>query len=120
MIEIDPPDETSRRLWHAVGEHVELLPPDWTLVGGLMVQLHALEHDVPDVRVTVDIDVLGQARPPGPLQAIDRALVDAGFQSPPAGSRQLRVPLRAQRAHRRRARARGHPPTAHDRCASRS
>lgn len=42
MIEIDPPDEASRRLWHAVGELAERLPPDWILVGGLMVQLHAL------------------------------------------------------------------------------
>ena len=83
MIEIDPPDEQSRRLWHAVGELAELLPEDWTLVGGLMVQLHAFEHDVLDVRVTADIDVLGQARPPGPLQAIDRALIDAGFEAHP-------------------------------------
>ena len=83
MIEIDPPDEASRRLWHAVSDLVELLPQDWTLVGGLMVQLHAFEHGVPDVRVTVDIDVLGQARPPGPLQAIDRALIDAGFDAHP-------------------------------------
>jgi hypothetical protein len=83
MIEIDPPDGASRRLWHAVGELAELLPSEWTLVGGLMVQLHALEHDVPDVRVTVDIDVLGQARPPGALQAIDRALLDGGFQAHP-------------------------------------
>lgn len=83
MIEIDPPDEASRRLWHAVGELTELLPKHWTLVGGLMVQLHALEHDIPDVRVTVDIDVLAEARPPGPLQAIDRALIDAGFQAHP-------------------------------------
>ena len=56
MIEIDPPDEASRRLWHAVSDLVELLPQDWTLVGGLMVQLHAFEHGVPDVRVTFDID----------------------------------------------------------------
>ena len=83
MIEIDPPDETSRRLWHAVGELAALLPKDWTLVGGLMVQLHALEHDIADVRVTVDIDVLGEARPPGSLQAIDRALIDAGFRAHP-------------------------------------
>ena len=83
VIEIAPPDEASRRLWHAVGDLAELLPRDWTLVGGLMVQLHALEHNVPDVRVTVDIDVLGQARPPGPLQAIDRALIDAGFDAHP-------------------------------------
>ena len=28
-----------------------------------MVQLHAIEHGVSDVRPTVDIDLLGQARP---------------------------------------------------------
>jgi hypothetical protein len=78
MIDVDPPDEASRRLWHAVGDLAELLPKNWTLVGGLMVQLRALENDVPDVRVTVDIDVLGEARPPGPLQSIDRALLDGG------------------------------------------
>jgi hypothetical protein len=83
MIELDPPDPESRRLWAAVGELAELLPPEWTLVGGLMVQLHALEHDMDDVRVTVDIDVLGEARPPGPLQAIDQALVGAGFEHHP-------------------------------------
>jgi hypothetical protein len=83
MIDIDPPDDESRRLWHGVGELAAVLPADWTLVGGLMVQLHALEHEVTDVRVTVDIDVLGQARPPGPLQAIDRALIDAGFEAHP-------------------------------------
>jgi hypothetical protein len=83
MIDVDPPDEESRRLWHAVGDLAELLPKDWTLVGGLMVQLHALENDMPDVRVTVDIDVLGEARPPGPLQAIDRALIAAGFDAHP-------------------------------------
>jgi hypothetical protein len=86
MIEIDPPDPESRRLWSAVGDLVALLPSGWTLVGGLMVQLHALEHNMDDVRATVDIDVLGQARPPGPLQAIDRALIDAGFSAhPPDG-----------------------------------
>jgi Berberine and berberine like len=50
MIEIDPPDAESRRLWRAVGKLAALLPEDWTLVGGLMVQLHALEHDITDVR----------------------------------------------------------------------
>ena len=83
MIDIDPPDEASRRLGHAVGDLAELVPTDWALVGGLMVQLHALEQHVPDVRATVDIDVLGQARPPGPLQAIDRALIDTGFRAHP-------------------------------------
>jgi hypothetical protein len=49
------------------------------LIGGLMVQLHAIEHGVVDVRPTQDIDVLGQARPPGALPAIDAALRNDGF-----------------------------------------
>jgi hypothetical protein len=49
--------------WNAVAELVELLPADWVLIGGLMVQLHAWEHGVTDVRATIDVDVLGQARP---------------------------------------------------------
>lgn len=70
------PDE----LWNDVGDLVELLPAEWTLVGGLMVQLHAMERDVAVVRVTRDIDVLGQARQPKVLAAIDAALCAAGFE----------------------------------------
>jgi hypothetical protein len=50
------------------------------LIGGLMVQLHALEYGITDVRPTRDIDVLGQARPPGALSAIDEALKEEGFE----------------------------------------
>jgi hypothetical protein len=57
--------------WEAVGELVELLPADWVLIGGLMVQLHAWEGGMTDVRATVDVDVLGEARPQRALQAID-------------------------------------------------
>jgi hypothetical protein len=70
----DPPGP-----WEAVAELVDLLPADWVLIGGLMVQLHAWERGMEDVRATVDVDVLGQARPPGALQAIDAALTGAGF-----------------------------------------
>jgi hypothetical protein len=45
-----------------------------------MVQLHALEHGMTDVRATVDIDILGQARPQGALSAIDSALQSQGFE----------------------------------------
>jgi hypothetical protein len=69
--------------WNAVAELVELLPADWVLIGGLMVQLHAWERGVTDVRATVDIDVLGEARPQRALHAIDVALVKAGFQAAP-------------------------------------
>jgi hypothetical protein len=44
------------RLAHELGE-----APRWTLVGGLMVQLHAFEHQS-DSRLTDDIDVLGDSR----------------------------------------------------------
>lgn len=82
MIEIviDAGDAAMLRLWHAVGELSERLPPGWVLIGGLMVQLHAIEHGIVDVRPTQDIDVLGQARPPGALPAIDSALRDDGFE----------------------------------------
>jgi hypothetical protein len=73
-IDLDPPDEESRRLWSSVGDLVALLPPGWVLIGGLMVQLHALGSGADDVRATTDVDVLGQARPQGALAAIDAAL----------------------------------------------
>ncbi len=79
-IDIDLDDLKTLELWAAVGELVELLPGQWVLIGGLMVQLHALEHGVSDVRFTGDIDVLGQARPPGALSSIDVALRGEGFE----------------------------------------
>jgi len=69
--------------WAVVSELAELLPSDWVLIGGLMVQIHAWERGVTDVRATFDVDVLGQARPQGALQAIDAALGRAGFEALP-------------------------------------
>lgn len=79
-VEVDVEDEESRKLWKAVGELVDRLPGGWVLIGGLMVQLHALERGIVDVRPTRDIDVLGQARPQGSLRAIDEALRAEGFE----------------------------------------
>jgi hypothetical protein len=67
--------------WATVRELVDVLPADWVLIGGLMVQIHAWERGVTDVRATVDVDVLGQARPPGALSEIDAALRHAGFEA---------------------------------------
>jgi hypothetical protein len=39
-----------------------------------------LEHGMTDVRATIDIDILGQARPQGALSAIDAALQREGFE----------------------------------------
>lgn len=79
-IDIDLDDPETLKLWAAVGELVELLPGQWVLIGSLMVQLHALEHGVSEVRLTGDIDVLGQARPQGALSSIDAALRGGGFE----------------------------------------
>jgi hypothetical protein len=76
-----PPDDVGP--WAAVGELIELLPRDWVLVGGLMVQIHAWERGVTDVRATVDVDVLGEARPQGALPGIHAALMRAGFEAVP-------------------------------------
>jgi hypothetical protein len=78
-IDIDLDDQATVELWAAVGELAERLPGQWALIGGLMVQLHALEHGVSNVRPTGDIDVLGQAHPPGALRSIDAALRGEGF-----------------------------------------
>jgi hypothetical protein len=73
-IDLQPSDDESRRLWASVGDLVGVLQAEWVLIGGLMVQLHAFELGVRDVRATIDIDVLGQARPQGALTSIDAVL----------------------------------------------
>jgi hypothetical protein len=80
-IVISAANEPALQLWHAVAESAGRLPAGWVLIGGLMVQLHAIEHGVVDVRPTRDIDVLGQARPRGALPAIDVALRSDGFEN---------------------------------------
>ena len=79
-IDIDLDDERTVELWTAVGELAALLPGEWTLIGGLMVQLHAVEHGMTDVRPTIDVDILGQARPQHTLSAIDGTLRREGFE----------------------------------------
>lgn len=79
-IDVTPRDPTSVQLWERVGDLVDLLPSDWVLIGGLMVQLHALEHGVHEVRVTEDVDILGQTRPPSALAEIDAALREHRFE----------------------------------------
>lgn len=63
----------------------------WTLVGGLMVQLHALEHQS-DSRLTDDIDVLGDSRRrPSMTQKIAELLERGGakMKMPPRSNRDL-------------------------------
>jgi hypothetical protein len=47
------------RPWPAVAELASVLPPDrWTLVGGLMTQLHTVNHGLGRVRPTNDVDIV--------------------------------------------------------------
>lgn len=45
-------------LWATLIELSDLRPGEWTLIGGQMVFLHALEHAVDPPRVPTDLDVL--------------------------------------------------------------
>jgi hypothetical protein len=70
-----PPTEESRQLWRTIGEISGEFGNDWTLVGGLMVQLHAFEHGTDVPRPTMDIDILADARrvPSATERAIPRS-----------------------------------------------
>lgn len=63
VIEIDPPTAEARRLWQSALELAQDFGADdrWTLVGGLMVQLHAFERSRGS-RLTDDVDFLGDSR----------------------------------------------------------
>lgn len=50
------------KLWAALIELSELRPGEWTLVGGQMVFIHAMENSVSPPRVSTDLDVLVNAR----------------------------------------------------------
>jgi hypothetical protein len=79
-IVIRPATQEARCLWATALELAEALGPaaEWTLVGGLMVQLYAFEHG-DDSRPTTDIDVLGDSRRrPAMTQQIARAIVERG------------------------------------------
>ncbi len=55
--------------------------PEWTLVGGQMVMLHAAEHSVPPLRVSRDIDVVVNARVvTAALRGFVSGITKSGFQ----------------------------------------
>lgn len=89
-VRLSLPDPASRRLWSEIGRlTTSVLPADWTLVGGLMVQLHAFEAGEIDVRVTNDVDILADARKRERFQRIVRALEEDGFELQDPGAEQI-------------------------------
>jgi hypothetical protein len=82
VVAIRPLAEDGRQLWSLVLSLAREFGPDreWSLIGGMMVQLHAFEHgDGP--RPTADIDLLGGAkRSPRMTEIMASLLVKRGAE----------------------------------------
>lgn len=82
LVRISPAEPKVRRLWSLTLEIAEAIgaESEWSLVGGLMVQLHGFEHD-DGLRPTIDIDILAAARkPPAMTEEIASLLMRRGAQ----------------------------------------
>jgi len=66
-------------LWATLIELAELRPGGWTLIGGQMVFLHAVEHGLAPPRVSTDLDVLVNARIVAGVAGFVTAIEGVGF-----------------------------------------
>lgn len=92
-IGISPANPAAKKLWAKALELAESFGAEerWSLIGGLMVQLHAFERGVGS-RPTADIDILGDSRRRPPVTArIAEILVERGGEMtmPPVGDQNL-------------------------------
>ncbi len=79
-VELPPLTAPVDELWHVLLDLAEQLRVPWTLVGGQMVLLHALEHGQTPPLISQDGDMLADIRAEqAALTAIVAALRDAGF-----------------------------------------
>lgn len=93
VVNVEPPDAEAKRLWRSALELAQDFGVDerWALVGGLMVQLHAIERDR-TARLTADIDFLGDSRQrPAMTVRMAEALKERGGEMamPPASNENL-------------------------------
>lgn len=93
VIHISPPTDEAKRLWGIALDLADAFgaDADWSLIGGLMVQLHGLQHD-DDPRPTVDIDVLGDSRKrPAMTERLAQTLIGRGGEvaMPPRSNKKL-------------------------------
>jgi hypothetical protein len=93
VIVVSPPTDEARRLWGIALDLAEAFgaDQDWSLIGGLMVQLHGLQHD-DDPRPTIDIDILGNSRRrPAMTEQLAQILIDRGGEvaMPPRSNKKL-------------------------------
>lgn len=69
-------------LWDTLIELTDLQPGEWTLVGGQMVHLHALENAATPPRLSTDLDIVVDARVvSGAVPRFVAALEHRGFES---------------------------------------
>ena len=67
-------------LWETLLEMARTQLQEWTLIGGQMVLLHALEHEVEPTRLSTDIGVVVNARVvAGAIRSFVKALESLGF-----------------------------------------
>lgn len=85
--------------WPNVAEVADALShEDWTLIGGLMVQVHAIHHGIGVVRPTNDVDIVvhietGRGRPDKVAGVLGRL----GYELRPATSSRKQIAHRFQR-----------------------
>lgn len=81
MIALPPLGDLGDSLWFALMDIVDRRAGDWTLVGGQMVLLHALEHGASPPRISTDLDLVVDARvrPPA-IPAMAAVLGELGFR----------------------------------------
>lgn len=66
--------------WETLLELAELRPREWTLIGGQMVLVHAIEAGIHPPRLSTDLDVLVNARvATGGVSGFVRAIEGRGF-----------------------------------------
>ncbi len=80
MIELPDFAGHANDLWNAlidIGQHVTA---EWVLVGGQMVLLHAIEQNAPWPRVSMDLDVIVNARIVSSIRDFVVTLERLGFE----------------------------------------
>ena len=59
---LPPASDPATEIWTTLCDLAAAKPDGWTLIGGQMVLLHALEHGTEPARVSTDLDILVNAR----------------------------------------------------------
>jgi hypothetical protein len=82
LVRLPPLAAPVDQLWHVLLDLAESLTVGWTLVGGQMVLLHALEHGQAPAQISQDGDIIADVRThPRAIATVVAALEAAGFHA---------------------------------------